>query len=162
MDRFVDDRNKRLDLVILVVTGYWIWQCIWQIQFFWQLTRIVDQNALFHFMNQMEPYSASLIVRVIFWVCFHGGFPFAWPDFFCLLLTGALLPRLKKEAILSILLYASITVVFLIRGLSARTLETVVFSLRVLGGFSFLFSGLATIFLAWKFIKNFLDYLEKI
>lgn len=162
MDRFVDARDKRLNLVILVVTGYWIWQCIWQIQFFWQLTRIVDQNALFHFMNQMEPYAASLLVRGIFWIFFHGGFPFAWLDLLCLLLTVALMPRLKKAAILSIVSYVGVMVVILIRGLSARTLATVVVSLRVLGGISLVFSGFAAIFLAWKFIKTFLDYLDKI
>lgn len=74
IDSFLDSKQKRRNVFLLLCLVYWLWQNIWQAIFYFQLFKISNYESLFNFLENMNQYNQSVLVKMIYEIVTTGNF----------------------------------------------------------------------------------------
>lgn len=135
IDQFVDSFEKRVFLFTFFVGLYCLWQAIWQVWLYFNLIPLSDYSSLFTLYSNLDRYSSSLLVRIIYQIISSSNHFLSCFDFVDILgCVGFLLmvKEYKVSVVLLALKYIWILVLLCI-GISANSLNMVIFALKLLG-----------------------------
>ncbi len=124
-----------------LVGFYWLWQAIWQILLFFNLYQLSDYSSLFALYSNLDTYSSSVLVRMIYKII-SGSFNFFncinFIDIFCIFGYILLIKKWKISTITLGLKWLWLGICLFI-GLQSNSLNMVIFLLKMLGVGSILF-----------------------
>lgn len=144
---------------------YWLWQNIWQVLLFFQLFKINSYDMLLNFTTNMELYTNSVLVRVLYVCLTHKGWSFAvftklsFLDYFCGIVAVLffVFDNLSRYSKWIFGLFAGIvfwTLFFFILAYLQASLMGVIFMLRILGVGSLLLECVLIVLLLIGFIQR--------
>lgn len=140
-NNFLDSFDKRVFLFMCLVGFYWLWQAIWQIILFFNLYQLSDYSSLFALHSNLDSYSSSVLVRMIYKII-SGSFYVLncinFIDIFCVIGYILLIKKWKISTIILGLKWIWLGICLFI-GLQSNSLNIVIFLLKMLGAGSIVF-----------------------
>ena len=171
IDSLFDTRQKRVLWLIVSVSIYWIWTAVWEIMFFSKLISITDYASLFDFLNIMDRYDKTVLIRIVFSVVSSSGLTIkgilrSLSLLDVLFLMGTALVMLQTEAKIH-KVWLGITetgfliglMILLIMGFRSGTLAAVINILRYIGMFGIGVKLIQAGIILFDLIKNIHDYI---
>lgn len=120
---------------------YWLWQAIWQIFLFYRLFALSNYDSLFSVYSNLDSYSSSVLVRIIYVVISKSYNILScinFMDIFGLVGYILLVKKWKISTILIGLKWVWLSI-FLCVGLQSNSLNMAILILKILGMGAILF-----------------------
>jgi phosphoglycerol transferase MdoB-like AlkP superfamily enzyme len=171
----LETEQRRRQLLMGLVCGFWGWQCVWLCAFFGRMAWIDDYESLFLFQADLDRYSASFLIRFFvglvqtssfnlssIWQAFASSFG-AGIIFFLLLSVlywQGMAGKLSKFWCLAFALLCGFSMACLAFGLGSKSLYEVIVLLRFLGSVGFLVSGALAVWAAAGMVKAYSTFVH--
>ena len=149
--------------------GFLIWQLLWLVLISFPLLSLSDYDSVFALQNSLYRYEHSWITSIMLTLISSGALDkgqlltlimvnTSFSDILGIMCTAGMLfvsEKRNRWLILSgLLIILFVIISSLAFGLSARSLGSVIFVLRVLGGLLLVFCGLFELFLSKTLVKH--------
>lgn len=172
IDHLFSTKENRRKFLCLVLIVFWIWQNIWQIMVFFQLSKLTNYESLLDFSNTMNLYTSSILLRCIFNFISHKGFTFKvflnislW-EYIGLFLSVIYLISYKSKntsiCVKSYIFMLILSILTVIIGFSQGSLSNVILILKGYGIICLIVECLIIVTLLKAFITKIDDYVRNI
>lgn len=171
IDSLFDTRRKRVLWLIVLAAIYWFWTDVWEILFFSKLTSLSGYESLFEFLQVMDRYDKTLLIRIIYSVVSNAQLTFkgilqsiSLMDLLLLMATGLVFCQEemkihKKLLLMTEGIFLIGLMIFLLMGFQAGTLAGVIGILRYIGIFGIIMKLIQAGIILFDLIKNINDYI---